>query len=74
MTISVDVAKAEGWRNKVFPPWQDCRDLPTPPVDTKNKPVLASDATLAEILVTTAGYAKKLRKKVSADLKRRRLK
>lgn len=70
MTIAIDVAKAEGWRNKMFPPWRDCRDIPNPAADIQAEQNIVVEKTLGEVLDATKAYAKKLRRKVLNDLKK----
>lgn len=62
MTIAVEVAKAEGARNRMLGRERNCRDLPSPPpppAETQRKKSAAGEKTLAELLDESSAYAKR---------------
>jgi len=74
MTIAVEVARATGWRLRNFP-FTNCRDIPSPPLPGPPRKKLApGEKTLVELLDESSTYAKETRKRIMADLKKKRQK
>lgn len=72
MTISIEVARATGWRLRNFP-WTNCRDIPSPPPpESPRKKLATGEKSLVELLDESSEYARRTRKKILANLGRKK--
>jgi len=70
MALSVEVAKATGWRLRTFP-FTNCRDIPSPPpLEPQIKKLAPGEKTLIELLDENSAYAERTIEKIQTDLKR----